>query len=139
MENKFSKNLKRIRTDKGLSQEELAKMIDSKQGTISAWEVGRNEPSMADVARLADALGCSQQELIGIEKKQGEITFEDLVVKIGTLNVDELHKVITLATHRMELTMQIEKLENEKKEQEARIADYERQLALLRAESDGVS
>lgn len=69
MGNEFGKNLKRIRNDKGLSQYSLAQLVGYKQVTISAWEVGRSEPSMGDIAKLAIALDCTQEELIGIEKK----------------------------------------------------------------------
>lgn len=131
MNNAFCKNLKRIRTEKGMNQAQLADKVGYKQVTISAWEVGRSEPSMGDIAKLAEALDCSQEELIGIEKKMGNITFEDMLIKVNTLNTNELEKLMTVVEQQLRINIEIEKLEKAKEEQTKILMEYEKRLAEL--------
>ena len=48
----------RRRIEKGLTQEELADLIDTKQPSIARLESGRRAPSLAFLRRVAKALGC---------------------------------------------------------------------------------
>lgn len=41
----FSKNLKRIRLSKEMSQQELASLLNVSHKTISHWEAGYSRPS----------------------------------------------------------------------------------------------
>lgn len=60
------KNLKRIRTARGLSQAKLAELANVKQATISRIESGTNNPSLAVADQIAKALSVSTVELFGI-------------------------------------------------------------------------
>ncbi|MBE9635759.1 helix-turn-helix domain-containing protein [Salipiger mangrovisoli] len=60
------KNLKRIRTARGLSQAKLAELANVKQATISRIESGTNNPSLAVADQIAKALNVSTVELFGI-------------------------------------------------------------------------
>ena len=51
---KFSENLKLFRQAKSLTQNQLAKLLDVDQRTISAWEKGICEPSFQTLSRLCD-------------------------------------------------------------------------------------
>ena len=64
--------LKSIREKKGISQVQLAAMLGVSQGTISAWETGRWEPSIDGLRSLANHLNCSIEELIGGLNVQNE-------------------------------------------------------------------
>ncbi len=50
------------RNYKGWSQARLAEAVGQAQTTVSSWERGRTEPSRADVARIAEALGVPNLE-----------------------------------------------------------------------------
>lgn len=65
MKNLFSKNLKSLRLDKGLSQKKLATMIDVSQQCISEWENGNNEPTLTSLWKLSDVLEITIDELVG--------------------------------------------------------------------------
>lgn len=132
MENNFCKNLKRIRMDKNIIQSELAEKLNVKQVTISSWESGRTEPSMGDTARLADALGCTQEELIGIKRNTGDISYEDLIVKVSTLDIDELGKLADVVNRQLSLRIEIDRLERKKAEQEKAIMEYARKIEELK-------
>jgi transcriptional regulator with XRE-family HTH domain len=55
-------NLQRLRRDKGLSQEELAHRADVHQTYLSGVEVGRRNPSIGVLGRIATALGVDIEE-----------------------------------------------------------------------------
>ena len=58
-------NLQRIRKAKGMSQKELADALGVTQGTISAWESGRWNPTIERVRAAAKVLCVTVDELIG--------------------------------------------------------------------------
>lgn len=49
MNNNFAFNLKHIRQEKGLTQEQLGKMMGKDYSTIGKWENGTRSPIMEDV------------------------------------------------------------------------------------------
>ena len=63
---KFSERLRELRTEKGISQGEFARLLDVKQGTVSGWEIGRREPSLEMVRKIAIVLKCDSNYLLGI-------------------------------------------------------------------------
>lgn len=58
-------NLREVREARNMSQEELARKIGVNQCHISDIERGRRKPSLDVLVKMADALGCSTDELIG--------------------------------------------------------------------------
>lgn len=64
------KNLREIRKLRGLSQADLAEMVQVKQATISRIEGGQNAPSMDVVERCAKALGVNAAELLGMPDEE---------------------------------------------------------------------
>ncbi len=59
--------LKELRKGLQLSQEELAKKINTSQRNIGRWENGENEPSATFVKNLAEFFGCTTDYLLGLE------------------------------------------------------------------------
>lgn len=60
---KFGSNLKRAREARSLSQSALADLANVHQVAVARIELGRREPGVRTVARLARALGVSAAEL----------------------------------------------------------------------------
>ena len=60
-------NIKRLREQHGLTQEELGKMLNVSRSTITQWERGWTTPRMGNVQLLAGALGVSTAEIIDDE------------------------------------------------------------------------
>ena len=56
-------SVKKFREIKGLSQAQLAKCLDVTQGAISQWETGEAMPQTDKLPKLAEALGCTIDEL----------------------------------------------------------------------------
>ena len=75
----FGINLKRLRTERGMSQEELAKKLGYKgRSAINKIETGVNDMPREMVVRCADALGVSPLDLFFYEQLPG---VEDIHVK----------------------------------------------------------
>ena len=56
-EYKFAFNLTRLRLTKGLTQEDLAKMLNTKQESIARLENGGSLPSLSTMEKIANVLG----------------------------------------------------------------------------------
>jgi transcriptional regulator with XRE-family HTH domain len=57
-----------IRASKGLTQTQLAEMADISQETISLYETGKQKPLPDNLIRLASALDCTVDELLGLDE-----------------------------------------------------------------------
>jgi transcriptional regulator with XRE-family HTH domain len=58
------RNVKRIRQEKGLTQEQLAEISGFSQQYISGLEQGRRNPTIVSLYELATALEVSHMELV---------------------------------------------------------------------------
>lgn len=60
----FGQNLKRIRTEKMLSQKELAQLLGVTHFVVSSYERDQRKPKPETIERYAFALGCSVYDLL---------------------------------------------------------------------------
>ncbi|MFA5780612.1 MAG: helix-turn-helix transcriptional regulator [Elusimicrobiota bacterium] len=61
---KLGQNLKRIRTEKGLSQGDIMKTLGMPKSFISNIENGKTNPTLSTITKLAKAMGVSVGDLI---------------------------------------------------------------------------
>lgn len=61
---KLGKNLKRIRTEKGISQGDIARTLGVGRSFITNIENGKTNPTLATIAKLAKAIGISVGDLM---------------------------------------------------------------------------
>ena len=61
---KLGKNLKRIRTKKGISQGEIGRILDVDKSFVSNIENGKTNPTLTTIAKIAKAIGVSVGELM---------------------------------------------------------------------------
>ena len=61
----FSQNLQKIRSEKNLSQEQLADKIGVSRQTISAWESGKASPELDKITTISKLFSVSIDELVG--------------------------------------------------------------------------
>lgn len=61
----LNNNIRWRREAKGLSQSELARQCDVTASAINKFESGLKVPSLVTAVALADALGCTVDELLG--------------------------------------------------------------------------
>ena len=60
--------IKKLRKEKGISQQQLAELCCVHQTAVSQWENGRTVPDTNSLKLLANALGVSVETLLGIDK-----------------------------------------------------------------------
>ena len=61
---KLGENLKRIRTEKGITQGDIARALEMDKSFVSNIENGKTNPTLATIAKLAKAVGVSVGELM---------------------------------------------------------------------------
>ena len=61
---KLGKNLKRIRTKKGITQGDIVRTLGMPKSFVSSIENGKTNPTLATIAKLAKAIGVSVGELM---------------------------------------------------------------------------
>ena len=82
--------MREVRLQRGLSQTELAKLMDVEKQTISSWETGKQPPRVGNLFRFASVLGVNVGTLLdGLSEDLGP---EDYV----TLRVSAATKLIPL-------------------------------------------
>lgn len=60
----IGKNIKKKRSENGITQDQLAEKLNVTRQTISSWEMGRTQPDVDMLGKLADALEVTVEELI---------------------------------------------------------------------------
>ncbi|MEP1087673.1 LexA family transcriptional regulator [Algoriphagus sp.] len=89
----LASNLRFLRKQKGITQNELADQLDVQRTMISAYEDGRSEPKLLTLGKLSDLLDVGLEELLNhdIEGK-GRKAIQKRGVNILTIACDEHDK-----------------------------------------------
>ena len=66
-------NIKKIRKNKGMTQDQLAEQLHVTHQAISNWETGKTQPDVEMLTRMAEIFGATMEEIIYGEKKQGAL------------------------------------------------------------------
>ncbi|MBS9336890.1 helix-turn-helix domain-containing protein [Fructobacillus parabroussonetiae] len=66
----FGKRLQKLRQEKGITQEQLAKQFYTSRQNISSWENGKTYPNMKDLIYLSDFFGVSLDVFL---KEDGQV------------------------------------------------------------------
>ena len=61
--------LKKLRTEKKITQKKLAEILDVSQTTINAWESGRQEPSLGKIFLLSKLFNITPDYLYGFDNE----------------------------------------------------------------------
>lgn len=70
-------NLKALRKEKGLSQDELGAILNVSQRCYASWEQGRTEPNIDMLIKLANIFECSVDYLLGRANDIGLVQVSD--------------------------------------------------------------
>ena len=63
----FGDNLRNLRKSRGYSQDKFAKIINSNQVNVSAWELGTRTPGLATIRHIAETFKVPLSSLISID------------------------------------------------------------------------
>ena len=93
----FGKNIKKIRTVKGLSQAAFSAIFDLKRATLGAYEEGRSEPKIDTIIKVANYFSISIDDILKKEITVNELLqFKGDVARIINKNDEELLSSIPL-------------------------------------------
>ena len=70
----LNENMKALRKNKGLTQEELANRLNVVRQTVSKWEKGFSVPDAEMLQKIADVLESDVSQLLGAPIQQNENT-----------------------------------------------------------------
>ena len=73
---KIGNLLKKLRSEKGLTQEQLAEILNVSNRTVSRWETGSNMPDISLLVEIADFYDISIPEIINGERKSEKMNEE---------------------------------------------------------------
>ncbi|MDB5854159.1 MAG: hypothetical protein JWR22_2200 [Herminiimonas sp.] len=66
----FGRVVRKLRTEAGLSQEEVSFRADIERYFVSYLELGRGQPTLTTVLKLAAALGVPPGELVALTQQE---------------------------------------------------------------------
>ena len=111
MELNIGANIKRLRLAKGLTQEQLAKILNVSTAAISKWEAKNIYPDITMLYPLAEVFSVSIDELLGYDQLKIKTDIDNLISEYQKLNVSgnfmEASKLITEARKRYPQDYQI--------------------------------
>ncbi len=61
---KLGANIKRIRTEKGMTQGDICRALDLDRGYVSSLESGKRNPTLTMIEKVAGALGVTSDKLL---------------------------------------------------------------------------
>lgn len=133
----FAWNLKMLREEERLTQEKLAERIGVSQKTLSSWETGRTEPTIGDVIKLCHTLNCTMERITGTKTRDiGDISFEDILVKMQSLSDKELENICSIANIIVTQRKEIEEMERKQHEHLVRIRELQEKIESLKLASE---
>ncbi|MBQ3708969.1 MAG: helix-turn-helix transcriptional regulator [Clostridia bacterium] len=106
----IGQRIKDLRKKADLTQDRLADYLGVSPQAVSKWEVGSASPDLALIASLCRVLGCSADELLGIDLTEDEEGAEELSRELTRLEPDDFERfgeIVTLAAQKYPRNEQI--------------------------------
>jgi len=83
----FGESIRRLRREKGLTQEQLAARLNVSFQTISKWERGESYPDITMLPVLAGFFGVTTDDLLGIDQAENERHIQEVIRRYETNTV----------------------------------------------------
>lgn len=93
--------LKKLRKEKGITQEQFAEVLNVSARTISRWENGNNMPDISLLIKIADFFDVSIPEIINGERKNENMEEEIKEIAESLTNYADVEKNILLKRVRL--------------------------------------
>lgn len=104
----FSSMLKKLRTEAGYKQQDLANLLNVSQQAVAKWENGRTEPNISILLKIAKIFNCTVDNLIDEEFDLDEASqiavrsghsivisnFETMCADLDELTLDRIHAIL---------------------------------------------
>jgi len=87
--------IRELRTEKGLTQEQLAEKFNVSRRTVSRWETGSNMPDLDILVEMADYFDIDIRELLDGERKDGKMDkeLEETVLMVADYSSHEKKRI----------------------------------------------
>ncbi len=94
---KFGDNLRKLRKDAGLSQEELADKVKVSRQSVSKWETGEAYPEMNNILQLCKIFNCEINSLVNDNMADLESLDEEIKMKVVKLKNEKQRRLKILS------------------------------------------
>ncbi len=95
----FGNNIKELRTKKGMTQKDLANVLNVTAQAVSRWENNEVEPSISTINQMAELFDCSIDELFGKVKKEETKNDENIIINIHEEKEEKKSEPIQVKTN----------------------------------------
>lgn len=93
----FGENLKKLRKENNLSQDELAEKVRVSRQSVSKWENGDSYPEMNNILELCKIFNCKINDLVNDGIKDLDSMDEEIKMKVIKLEKNDQEKVKVLS------------------------------------------
>lgn len=92
----LAERLKQLRAEKGMTQVQLAQMLDVSKGTVAMWETSKRKPSFEILSRLSDIFDRRMDYILGYsdDASSPQLAEEDLDQLGCWVAEDSMHDTI---------------------------------------------
>ena len=94
---KFGENLKKVRKNKKMSQEQLAEKVNVSRQSISKWETGEAYPEMNNILQLCKIFNCKINDLIHTDMSDISSLDEEIIMNVVKFNEKKQKQVKSLS------------------------------------------
>ena len=94
---KFGENLKTIRKNKKMSQEELAEKVNVSRQSVSKWETGESYPEMNNILELCKIFNCKLNDLVHTDMTDISSLDEEIIMNVVKFNEEKQKQVKSLS------------------------------------------
>lgn len=111
----ISQNIKHLRKQKKITQEELGRMIGVKKAAVSTYEIGRNYPSVESLLKMVDLFEINMEDFfykdLSVDEQsdrveEPQISYHDNFSRLMMGRIKELEREIK--EHAPELAKRLE-------------------------------
>lgn len=83
--------LKQLRSEKGVTQEQLAEILGVSGRTVSRWETGRNLPDLSILVQISEYYQVDIKEILNGERRSGNMDNELKETLFPLLQIGRAH------------------------------------------------
>lgn len=89
----IGKKLKDLRKQKGITQEDLARIVEVSPSTVQKWEADVADPNTGVLMKIAKTFDCSLDYLFGFQEDRKNVESFVLIEKIESLDDRQKNEV----------------------------------------------
>ena len=95
----FNEKLAQLRKKNNLSQADLANELGFSSSTVAMWEIGKREPNITTIKKIAEYFDVSIDYLLGYDRMEDDLKeLENVLIKNGLkdISLEQALKIIDI-------------------------------------------